>query len=100
MVILLPPSYITILAVQNLLKSTVGVVDMLALIFVAGFVVGFLLAWGIGRGQVEEAMRATLAIANETVFLLERFYDILEKLAEDKVDTSNKESDGGDGSVT
>jgi hypothetical protein len=73
---------------------------MLALTFVAGFVVGFLLAWGIGRGRIEEAMRVTLTIASETVFLLERFYDILEKLVEDKVDTSNKESDGGDGSVT
>jgi NhaP-type Na+/H+ and K+/H+ antiporter len=59
-----------------------SVVQMLALVFVVGFAIGFLLAWAIGRGQVEEAMRATLAIASETVFLLERFYKILEQLVE------------------
>jgi hypothetical protein len=72
---------------------------MLALVFVAGFAIGFLLAWAIGRGQVEEAMRATLAIASETVLLLERFYGILEQLVEDKVNTVEKESESGNGSV-
>jgi uncharacterized membrane protein len=72
---------------------------MLALVFVAGFTVGFLLAWAIGRGQVEEAMRATLAIASETVLLLERFYKILEQLVEEKVNTVEKESENADGPI-
>jgi uncharacterized membrane protein len=70
---------------------------MLALVFVAGFIVGFLLAWAIGRGQVEEAMRATLAIASETVLLLERFYKVLEQLVEEKVNTLEKESESSNG---
>jgi len=72
---------------------------MLALVFVAGFTIGFLLAWAIGRGQVEEAMRATLAIASETVLLLERFYGILEQLVEDKVNTVEKESENDNGPI-
>jgi uncharacterized membrane protein len=72
---------------------------MLALVFVAGFIVGFLLAWAIGRGQVEEAMRATLAIASETVLLLERFYKVLEQLVEEKVNTLEKECESDNGPV-
>jgi len=72
---------------------------MLALTFVAGFAIGFLLAWAIGRGQVEEAMRATLAIASETVLLLERFYKILEQFVEEKVNITEEESESGDGPV-
>jgi hypothetical protein len=72
---------------------------MLALIFVAGFAIGFLLAWGIGRGQVEEAMRATLAIASETVLLLERFYKILEQLVEEKVNITEEESESDNGPI-
>jgi hypothetical protein len=64
---------------------------MLALAFVAGFTVGFLLAWAIGRGQVEEAMRATLSIAGETVLLLERFYKILEQIVEAEIDKGGAE---------
>jgi hypothetical protein len=60
---------------------------MLALTFVAGFVIGFLLAWAIGRGQIEEAMKGTLAIASETVYLLEKICQILEWMTDTKVDT-------------
>jgi hypothetical protein len=64
---------------------------MLALVFVVGFAIGFLLAWAIGRGQVEEAMRATLSIAGETVLLLERFYKILEQIVEAEIDKGGTE---------
>jgi len=73
---------------------------MIALAFVAGVIIGFLLAWGIGRGQVVEAMRATYVIASETVFLLERFCEILERLVEEKVDKEIRERDGGDGPIS
>jgi len=72
---------------------------MLALTFVAGFAIGFLLAWAIGRGQIEEAMRATLAIASETVLLLERFYKILEQLVEEKVNITEEESESSNGPI-